>query len=1066
MKIADERVSGLAGTPVSGSAGKRVSGLNPQTRTHANLLLGLFLVFFFSVLIPASCPLQSAFALGTSETGDQATFTAPLMWRAGGDDSDSFKRVSLSKASLAKDGSVATSGSEGVCELDAPYMTESPMTRLSASWIFTGKVTLEVSVTGNSKDYVRVTNGVPVEFRDRADASRIKWRATLASHSALSQVKIVYADLSGVVGSFGNELLSGFTARKEIQVKGSATEDLFQYPVSIKVGESSKSSDSCDLKLQGGILSDFADVRFTLADGETVAPHFLESVTGKTPDRAATFWVKLPEIPEGGLPIYIYYGKKAADDLSAGEKVFDLFEDFASSTIDPKKWKLTLGDKTGKAHTADSILFLEKAKLTTAQYKFAEGVLEYKARASGNGAAAGILRESASGNNDLVAYASALTGSEHAIAKNGDVEANDPKAVAPGVFYVYRIECDAKGDLVFKRYAETGEGDAQAQVRYASGVSQASPVGLSSSNQDQSVECSWIRTRQHADPAPMIDQEKTAQGLFEAVNLPEFHNISTAPDGTLVTKQNAMEGYYISRLIKPAFAARILKATWETQDPPTPFWGRAEDAGKVNVSISTKEGRGYSEGWENGVTRYVSKKEFEQGGQLRWKVALTHPGKATRTLKRFSLEYYPGTIRVVLPNGSETFAPGASCRIFWEARGFGPKYPVEISYATEGEAEYKMIASKKENSGDFIWTVPNEATEGASVKVADYYDKTIYGVSEDTFTIKPSSGEADEETAPALGTASAPEEGAGSAEQTTQRYLLSGKGVWGKAAAWTGSKVPDLGSEVVLATNATIATDQPIFFRRLVIGDGFGNFTTTVVLKAGIGHGSGEILIRKGGKLIQATSLPQAITGDLVIEDGGALTHKENKGEKEYLLDLTARNIILKAGAIVSARAKGYSGGEERQPGEGHSGGQYKGRAAGGGKHNYDSPRMPTELGSGGAGSGAAKGGAGGGVIKLVAQQEFSLSGIINADGESGAIAGNNTVDAAGGSGGSIYLAANKFTGQDAKVTATGGSGQKTGGAGGGGRIHIKAPSGKISGEINANGGSGQDTGAGSVIVE
>jgi hypothetical protein len=252
----------------------------------------------------------------------------------------------------------------------------------------------------------------------------------------------------------------------------------------------------------------------------------------------------------------------------------------------------------------------------------------------------------------------------------------------------------------------------------------------------------------------------------------------------------------------------------------------------------------------------------------------------------------------------------------------------------------------------------------------------------------------------------------------------------------------------------------------LVIGDGTGKTVSTVVLKAGINAGSGEILIRKGGKLIQANRLPQTIVGDLIIEDEGALTHKENKTEKQYQVDLTARNIILKPGAMVSARAKGYSGGEERQAGLGHAGGKFRMKAASGGKHNYDTVKMPRELGSGGAGSGSAKGGAGGGVIKLVAQQEFSLSGIASADGESGATASGKNQNAAGGAGGSIYLEASKFSGSGAKITATGGSGNVTGGAGGGGVIHIKASSGKISGTINANGGSGEDSSSGSVIVE
>jgi hypothetical protein len=1043
-------------------------------------------LFLTLSLAPCAPHPATASALESAEVKKRAAFQAPLIWRAGEDGNSSLKDLALSKAVIANDGSVVSAGFEGFCELNDPFVTEAPITRLSATWDFTGQVTLEVNATGNSQDYVRVTNGVPLEFKERAQGSRIRWRATLAPQSSLSRVRVVYADRSGVAGSFGNELLSGFKTRKEISIQGSKDGDLFQYPVRIKVGESKKSSDLCDLKLDGGILSDFKDVRFTLADGETVLPHFLDGVSGTKPNREATFWVKIPEIPKEGLLLSMYSGHPAAEDISNGAKVYDFFEDFDGTALSAEAWKLALGDKTGKASVADSTLLLEKAKLTTARDVFGHGVLEYKARVSESGAVAGIIRGTADGTKDLVAYASTLNGSEHAIAQGGSVLANDPKPITPGVFYLYRVHCDPLGNVVFQRFAEDGEGDAQAEVRAVSGVNPAMPLGLASSNQDHAVECDWIRTRQDADSAPKIDREKTAAGVLEPADLPEFENVVIAPDGTLVTKPNASEGAYTSRRIAFGFPARILKATWQTEAPALSAWETPEDVQAVRVSIATKEGGAFAPGWENGVTRYVSKKEFNAGEQSRWRAEIIGQRSADsgqkdpnsernaerRTLyaglKKFSLEYYPGTIRVVLPNGSETLAPGGSFLIFWDAPGFGPKYPMEISYATgDGEAA-QIIAAKADNTGDFRWTVPNVTTEKASVKVTDSFDKTIFGVSADKFTIRPSSGGPAEVSSTV--SASVGPEGTETpvapAALGNKDYLLSGDGKWSQATAWSGAKVPDLTSDVTLTTQSTVLVDQPISFRRLTIGDGEGKSTTTVVLKAGIDPQSGEIVVRKGGKLVQAMSDAQMIAGDLTIDAGGLLTHEENGAKKECQLNFTARNIILKPGATVSASAKGYSGGDKRQPGQGKSGGKYDKKAAAGGRHNFDTVRMPKELGSGGAGSKSARGGAGGGAIRLIARNGFSISGAIDANGADGVLAGGKNQDGAGGAGGSVYLEAQQFSGQGASISATGGSGQKTGGAGGGGVIHIKAPAGKISGTINANGGSGLDSGAGSVLVE
>ncbi len=716
---------------------------DPRTLYHRRFLVCL-LITVLCLTVP--CPLNSvpASASGSPEVNTRAVFAAPLIWRVGGGGNTSFKNALLSKASLAEDGSVMSTGSGSVCELDTPYATEDPVARLSATWAFTGQVTLEVSATGNPQDYVRVVNGVPLQLQGQAMGSRIKWRATLAAQSTLSQVRIGYSGLSAGTDSFGNELLSGFKARKQIFLKGSSVGDLFQYQISVKVGESAKTPDTCDFKLDGGILSDFRDVRFTLADGETVLPHFLEGVTGTAPDRVATFWIKAPEIPVDGLSFYMYFSRSAAEDISSGEKVFDFFEDFAGATLDPEKWKLTLGDKTGTAVPADSLLALKKAKITTAHYEFTNGVLEYQARVAANGSVAGILRQTAEGNNDLVAYASTLAGSEHAVAKSGDVVVNDPKLVTPGVFYVYRIHSDAKGDLVFQRYAENGEGEAQAEVKYAAGVSLASPVGLSSSNQELAVECSWIRTRQDIIPAPQVDREKTAAGILEPVDLPEFYHVVTAPDGNLVASENTSDGFYVSRRISPGFEVRILKSSWETEPARGSF---------VDVGVATKEDGEFYAGWENGKTRYVSRKEFDKGSQLRWKAEIKGQGAGTKEegrgtkdegpgaekspeLKKFSLNFYPGTIRVVLPNGGEKITSGAKYSIFWNAEGYDPEYPMEVAYSKADGTEFNVIANAANHFGDYTWNVPEGLSGEVLIKVSDgVTPDEVFDVSDRAFSI-------------------------------------------------------------------------------------------------------------------------------------------------------------------------------------------------------------------------------------------------------------------------------------------------------------------------------------------
>jgi len=689
----------------------------------------------------------------------RSAFAKPLVWRGDAPVEYSFKNLSNSNISIAADGSAASSSSEASCELTTPYNTEAPVTELVANWSFTGKVTMEVSVTGSSRDYMKVTNGVPAHYQKSARGDRIKWRATIAPNSALAEVRISYSDAAGLVGGFGSELLSGFSARRQIYIKGSTAGELFNYQMPIKIGESGKSAAPCDIRLNAGILADFADIRFTQADGETPIPYYLEEVTGLAPDRVAYFWLRIPQIPKTGLPIYVYYGKALAADLSDANKVFEFFDDFNGTVLDPKKWKVTLYDKeAGRTAVADSALSLSMAKVTSAEYKFASGLIEYKAGASTGGGVNMIIRSAASESDDLTAGSSITAASAHAISKGLSVKENDPRPIVPGAFYTYRIYSGDDGAMAFRRYDESGTGTPQAGSQYSAGTSSAMPIGLSPSGVATEAYYKWIRVRQAVLPPPRVDDTGVSSGAIEAANLPEFYNVATALDGSLISADGISGGYYISKLISPGFEARILKASWEK-------------ASGVSVGVSTKKGGEYYKDWENGKRRYASKKEFAKGAALRFKVTLPTPTSVIATgsaegqtsvivrrpqaddlsseaqperfglrakeesISSFALEYYPGNIRVVLPNGKETIAPGSNYIIFWSAEGYGAEYPMEISYANSSKMKFKVIAPKISNTGDYSWNVPNEVTDEAFVKVADSLDKAVFGVSERYFTI-------------------------------------------------------------------------------------------------------------------------------------------------------------------------------------------------------------------------------------------------------------------------------------------------------------------------------------------
>jgi hypothetical protein len=186
---------------------------------------------------------------------------------------------------------------------------------------------------------------------------------------------------------------------------------------------------------------------------------------------------------------------------------------------------------------------------------------------------------------------------------------------------------------------------------------------------------------------------------------------------------------------------------------------------------------------------------------------------------------------------------------------------------------------------------------------------------------------------------------------------------------------------------------------------------------------------------------------------------------------IAADNLFVDEGGVISADSEGFAGTNARGDGPGggtgtrmdtNGGGGGGGYGGAGGKPQsiyvggpaYGSEAEPVDLGSAGGAGYAGPGGAGGGAIRLIANQAFSVNGLISANGASGAVHGYGA--SGGGVGGSIWITAGTLSGTGT-INANGGTGpavnEEDGGGGGGGRIALHFMTNEFAGTVSVAGG-------------
>jgi len=667
----------------------------PIARVFFGLCFALVVVLGFSLSVSA----------------DTVSYESALIWRADGTGDFTLPGVSADGVTVEPEG----------------IMTRGIVTQVTAVWEFSGVVTLEVSADGGL-NYVSVVCGTPV-VDGLMQGQKLRWRATLGEDGVLDEVRLTYRDSSGVVGSFGNPQLTGFRFRRPLRVSAMGGPQLFNTQVRVKIGEG-VASQGAVVHCAGHAKADFSDVRFTLADGVTALPHTLERVTGAPPGRVAEFYVKVPQVPEEGALIFIYYGNPEAQDTSDPDATFDFYEDFATDELSADKW-LALFSPNGKAELVEGGISLDAAAIYSKEFALKDGIIEYAATALTGFEVRCVFRDAepmVETDASYTAYASAIPDAQHCIAAGNIVVANDPVPIVAGARYEYKVRINNK-DITFERYdSDLTQRQAVITHKDKSKTNKAPRqgyLGLKTSGTgvgQSDTQYHYIRVRKYVDPEPqMIDAGIAGE---ETVNLPYFQGTVIGPNGDLERAEGALEGLFVTREIIAPYDVRILVPSWR---------GRG-----VTVDISADGGKTYKLSCDNGAYYYASKRDFSPGRKLRTRANLTSKEVSSISrLELLALQYAIGNVILLSPNGGEQFSIGSQQEVRWSAWDYEVTYPILIEYSIDGGKTFRRIDATQ-NTGRYIWSIPKDTeliTEEAMIKVSDSLEPTIADTSDRPFSI-------------------------------------------------------------------------------------------------------------------------------------------------------------------------------------------------------------------------------------------------------------------------------------------------------------------------------------------
>ncbi|MBN1482063.1 T9SS C-terminal target domain-containing protein [candidate division KSB1 bacterium] len=94
-------------------------------------------------------------------------------------------------------------------------------------------------------------------------------------------------------------------------------------------------------------------------------------------------------------------------------------------------------------------------------------------------------------------------------------------------------------------------------------------------------------------------------------------------------------------------------------------------------------------------------------------------------------------VQVISPNGGETLSAGSTFEISWTSANLNENVKIELS--VDGGKTWDAVAADAENTGRYIWDVPDRPTTDARIRLSGSPTISVYDTSDTSFTISGSS---------------------------------------------------------------------------------------------------------------------------------------------------------------------------------------------------------------------------------------------------------------------------------------------------------------------------------------
>lgn len=232
---------------------------------------------------------------------------------------------------------------------------------------------------------------------------------------------------------------------------------------------------------------------------------------------------------------------------------------------------------------------------------------------------------------------------------------------------------------------------------------------------------------------------ESAVGVFEE----ECFTDATLNPGVSVVSEypgyiDTAKGVWWDRLVCPADG--MTTTTWHFATPIIGFgadWDPGVPGGPgANIAVAI-----------NGGWVAVGEVPATYTGQF-WGFVSSEPFQAVRlspgsrcdvawceTYEMDNMVYAPLGIKIIEPNGGESWAIGSKQIIAWISAGAISS--VDVSLSRDGGTSWQTIASGVANDGNLTWQVTGPATSQALVRVASSSEADTYDISDASFSIVP-----------------------------------------------------------------------------------------------------------------------------------------------------------------------------------------------------------------------------------------------------------------------------------------------------------------------------------------